>query len=77
MIARVELLAGDLKDERPEGIERWKLVHPGPRAEIRSRVDHPREHGVRLPEELARHGIGNRGSLPGGASTLMLLPIVR
>src|SRR2546421_7400214 len=58
-----ELLAGDLEDERPEGIERRKLVHPGSRAEIRPRVDQPREHGVRLPKELAGLGIGNRGSL--------------
>jgi hypothetical protein len=34
-----QLLARDLEDERREGIERWKLVHPGPRAEIRPRVD--------------------------------------
>src|SRR2546423_15268395 len=58
-----KLLAGDLEDERTERIERWKLIHPGPRAEIRPRVDEPRKHGVRLPKELAGLGIGNRGSL--------------
>jgi hypothetical protein len=58
-----ELLAGDLEDERPEGVKRRKLVHPRPRPEIRPRVDQPREHRVRVPKELARLGIGNRGSL--------------
>ena len=53
-----QLLARDLEDERPEGIERRKLVHPGPRTEVRPRVDQPREHRVRLPKELARLGIG-------------------
>src|SRR5206468_4728515 len=60
-----KLLAGDLEDERPERVERRKLVHPGPRSEIRPRVDQPREHGVRLSKKLARLGIGNRG-LPAG-----------
>jgi hypothetical protein len=41
------------------------LVHPGPRAEIRPRVDQPREHRVRLPKKLTRVGIGNCGSLAG------------
>src|SRR2546421_930388 len=60
-----QLLARDLEDERPEGIEWRKLVHPGPRAEVRPRVDQPREHRVGLPKEVARLGIGNRGSLAG------------
>src|SRR5438270_7419369 len=60
-----ELLAGDLEDERPEGIERGKLFHPGPRAEIRPRVDQPRERGVCLPKKFARFGMGNRGLLAG------------
>ena len=60
-----QLLARDLEDERPEGIERRKLVHPGPRTEVRPRVDQPREHRIRLPEELARIGIGKRGSYAG------------
>src|SRR5690348_8852625 len=58
-----ELLARDLEDERPEGIERRKLVHPGPRPEVRPRVDQLREHRVRPSKELARLRIGNRGSL--------------
>jgi hypothetical protein len=60
-----ELLARDLEDERAEGIERRKLVEPGPWAEIRARVDQPREHRVRVPKELARLGIGDRGPLAG------------
>ena len=43
MIARVELtgqlLACDLEDERPEGIEWRQLFQPGPRTEVRPRVD--------------------------------------
>ena len=31
------------------------------RTEVRSRVDQPGEHRVRLTEELARFGIGDRG----------------
>src|SRR5215204_1820590 len=60
-----KLLARDLEDERAEGIERRKLVHPGPRAEIRPRLDQPRKHGVRVSQVLARLGIGGRSELAG------------
>src|SRR5580765_8312236 len=60
-----QLLACDLEDERAEGIERRELVQPGARTEVRPRVDEPREHRVRLTQEFARLGIGNRGSLEG------------
>jgi hypothetical protein len=53
------LLADDLEDERPEGIERWKVVHPGPRVEVRSRVDELREDRIGLPQDCSRLGIGN------------------
>src|SRR5437868_4545680 len=58
-----QLLARDLEDERPESIEWRKLVHPGSWAETRARNDQLREYGVRLPQELARLAIGERGSL--------------
>ena len=37
-----ELLADDLEDERPEGIERRELVEPGTRMEVWARVDQAR-----------------------------------
>ena len=58
-------MARDLKDQRREGVKGRKLVELGPGAEFRPRVDQPREHRIRLPEELARLGIGNRGSPAG------------
>jgi hypothetical protein len=47
-----QLLSCDLEDERPEGIERRKLVQPGPRAEVRPGVDQPREDRIRVPEKV-------------------------
>src|SRR5690348_12443276 len=58
-----ELLARDLKDERPESIEWRKLVHPGTRPEVRPRVDQSREHGISSVKKLACLAIGERGSL--------------
>ena len=58
-----ELLTGDLEDERPEGIEPGQLVDPRARVEVGMRIDQPREDRVRLPEELARSRVGNRGHL--------------
>jgi hypothetical protein len=55
-----KLLAGDLEDQRSEGIEPGELVDPGARAEVGMRVDHPPEDRVRVPEELARNRIGDR-----------------
>src|SRR5260370_20040849 len=54
-----ELLAGDLKDERAEGIESGKLVDPRARTEVRMRIDHRRENRVCVSEEPARSGIGD------------------
>jgi hypothetical protein len=56
-------LAGDLKDERPEGIKRGKFGHPGPWTEVRPRVHQPRENRIRLSEKLSRLGIGDCGRL--------------
>src|SRR6266545_8306820 len=53
-----ELLAGDLKDERAEGIQPRELVDPRARTEVRMRVDQARENRIGVPEELARRGIG-------------------
>src|SRR6266511_4898283 len=60
-----QLLSCGLEDKRPEGIERRKLIHPGPWAEVRPCVDQPREYRINLPKELPRLGIGNRGALSG------------
>src|SRR5262249_19886943 len=57
-----QLLARDLEDERPERIERRKLVHPGAWTEVWMRVDHACEHGIGLAEELSRLGVGERGT---------------
>jgi hypothetical protein len=56
-------LARDLEDERPERVKRGKLVQPGPRTEVRPRINQPRENRIRLAKELARLGI------VGGASS--------
>ena len=53
------MLAGDLEDERPEGVERRELVGPGPWTEVRPRVDESGENRIGVPEELARSGIGD------------------
>src|SRR5262249_31259485 len=58
-----ELLAGDLEDERSEAIERRELVQPGPRTEVRPRVDQSREHRVRVAEELPGLAIRDLGPL--------------
>jgi hypothetical protein len=53
------LLAGDLEDERSEGVERRELVGPGPWTEVRPRVDEASENRIGVPKELARSGIGD------------------
>src|SRR4051812_39884066 len=60
-----KLLARDLEDQRPECVERWKLVQPGPGTEAGPRVDHSRENRIRVPEELPSLSICDRGSLAG------------
>ncbi len=52
------MLAGDLEDERSEGVEGRELVGPRPRPEVR-RVDEPGENRIDVAEELARSGIGD------------------
>ena len=73
MIARVErdgqLLARNLEDERREGVEGRKLVHPRPRTKVGPRVDQPCEDRVRLPKKLACIGVGLRARLRGVALT--------
>src|SRR5580765_2253006 len=54
-----ELLARDLEDECPEGVERRELVGPGPRTEVRPRVDESGENRIGFPKELARSRIGD------------------
>jgi hypothetical protein len=54
------LLAGNLKDQRPEGIEGRKLVHPRPRAKVGPCLDQPRKNQVRLSKKVACIGIGRR-----------------
>ena len=61
-----QLLAGDLEDERAEGVERRKLVQPGAGTEVGPLVDQPREHRVGAPQELARRTIDRHGSHAGG-----------
>jgi hypothetical protein len=56
-----QLLGDDLHDQSPEGVDTRKVVEPAPRPEVRACVDHPRKDRVRLPEEVARCGIGDRG----------------
>ena len=51
-----ELLAGDLEDERPKGVEPGKLVDPCARVEVGMRVDAARGQG-RRPRN-SRRGIG-------------------
>src|SRR6266436_7353455 len=60
-----QLLAGYLEDERPECIERGKLVQPGPGTETGPRVDETRENRIRVPKELPGLAIRDR-SPPAG-----------
>jgi hypothetical protein len=53
-------LADDLKDERPERVERRKLVDSRPRMEVRVGIDHPCEHWVGIEQDIARARIGGR-----------------
>src|SRR5262249_54584130 len=62
-----QLLARDLEDEGAESIERRKLVQPGARTEVLPRVNQACEHRVRVPKELPRLAIGDRGA-PAGRS---------
>src|SRR6478609_2983714 len=55
-----QLLSHDLEDECSEAVERWQVVHPCPRPEVRSCIDQPSEHRIRVSEELLRRGIGAR-----------------
>jgi hypothetical protein len=65
-----QLLAGYLEHERPERIQLRKLVHPGPRTEVRPRVDQAREDGIRLPEELPPLRIREGGHLAAAVLTV-------
>jgi hypothetical protein len=65
-----ELLACDLEGERPEGVERGELADPRARAEVGMRVDHPRQDRIRVPEELAHSGIGERIGSGGAAEVI-------
>ena len=58
-----ELLAGDLEDERPERVERWELVQPGPGAEVRPGVDQSCQNGIGVPQVLQSCAIGERRAL--------------
>ena len=58
-----KLLSGDLEDERSERVKRRKLVHPGPRTEVRTGVDQAREYRIGRPQNLARLAVGDRGAL--------------
>src|SRR4029077_17940766 len=60
-----QLLPSDLEDESCESVERRKLLHPCSGTKVRTVVDQPREHRVRLQEKLPRLGICSRGSLAG------------
>jgi hypothetical protein len=66
-----------LEDERSERIERRKLVQPGPRAEIRSRVDQLGKDRIRVPKELTRFAIGKRCPLAGSGGHAMVLAAAR
>jgi hypothetical protein len=57
-----QLLARDLEDERPEGVERWELVLPCAGTEVRTRVDQPCQNRVRVAEELPSLAVGERGA---------------
>ena len=59
-----ELLAGDLEDERPEGVERRQLVQPGPGAEVRARVNERRKDRIPVPQVLPGFGIGEGSGRP-------------
>jgi hypothetical protein len=58
-----KLLTRDLEDQRPEGVERRKLVQPGPGTETGPRVDQSRENRIRVPEELPSLAIRDRSPL--------------
>src|SRR4029077_4198227 len=58
-----KLLARDLEDQRPECVERRKLVQPGPGTGTGERGDQSREHRIRVPEELPSLAIGDRSPL--------------
>src|ERR1022692_2028551 len=60
-----QLLACDLEDQRPECIERRKLVQPGPGTETGPRVDQSRENRIRVPKELPSLAIRDRSPLAG------------
>jgi hypothetical protein len=51
-----ELLAGDLKDERAEGIQPREFVDPRARTEVWMRVDQARENRIGVSEEAGHQG---------------------
>jgi hypothetical protein len=55
-----ELLAGDLKDQRPKGVERRKVLEPGAGPEARVGVDDAAEHRVGLAKKGLRLAVGQR-----------------
>jgi hypothetical protein len=61
MMARVEAT----EDQRPEGVQRRQLIHPGSWTEVGAGVDKAGENRVRFPKDLAGVGIGYGGSLAG------------
>jgi hypothetical protein len=57
-----QLLTHDLEDECREGVERWELVHPCPRPEVRPRLDQLREHGIRVSQGFRAPGSATAGA---------------
>jgi hypothetical protein len=51
-------LANDLKDERPEGVKRRKLLQPSSRPKVGPRVNELRHYRIGFPKILPRLGIG-------------------
>src|SRR4029077_17614260 len=60
-----KLLTGDLKDQRPKGVESRQLVHPGARPEARVGIDNPSQGRVGFAQELLRLALGARVSVGG------------
>src|ERR1700752_395985 len=64
-----QLLPDHLEDQRPERVERGKLVQPRPRMEVRARVDQLPEYRIGAPQGLTRIRVGDPGVA--GAGTLL------
>src|SRR5262249_28570375 len=56
-----QLLAGDLEQERPEGIKPRQFVDPRAWPEVGMRVDDAGEDRIGVAKELPRSGIGDGG----------------